>query len=80
MLLIDNFLIERMFFYTKRLSIINFTNKLLSIKECFLHGPCRKITKKFIRKFVSKDIKRQYFHRKTGLKTCFYATSNCKSF
>ena len=31
--------------------------------------PNRKITKKFTKKFGSKVINRQYFHRKTGLKT-----------
>ena len=31
--------------------------------------PYRKFTKKFTRKFVSKVIIRQYFQRKTGLKT-----------
>ena len=30
-------------------------------------GPNRKITKKFTKKFDSKVINRQYFHRKTGL-------------
>ena len=30
--------------------------------------PNRKITKKFTKKFDSKVINRQYFHRKTGLK------------
>ena len=30
--------------------------------------PNRKITKKFTKKFDSKVIDRQYFHRKTGLK------------
>ena len=31
--------------------------------------PIRKIPKKVTKKFVSKVINRQYFHRKTGLKT-----------
>ena len=31
--------------------------------------PNRKITKKFTKKFDSKVINRQYFHRKTGLET-----------
>ena len=31
--------------------------------------PNRKITKKFTKKFDSKVNNRQYFHRKTGLKT-----------
>ena len=31
--------------------------------------PNRKITKKFTKNFDSKVINRQYFHRKTGLKT-----------
>ena len=30
--------------------------------------PNRKITKKFTKKFDSKVINREYFHRKTGLK------------
>ena len=30
-------------------------------------NPNRKITKKFTKKFDSKVINRQYFHRKTGL-------------
>ena len=38
----------------KMLSIINFTNKLLSIKDQFIKGPNRKITKKFTKKFDSK--------------------------
>ena len=33
--------------------------------------PNRKITKKFTKNFDSKVIDRQYFHRKTGLKTTF---------
>ena len=33
--------------------------------------PNRKITKKFTKKFDSKVINRQYFHRKTGLKFWF---------
>ena len=36
--------------------------------------PCIKITKKFTKKFGSKVINRQYFHRKTGLK-CFLTFS-----
>ena len=31
--------------------------------------PNRKITKKFTKKFDSKVINRQYFHRKTGLQS-----------
>ena len=31
--------------------------------------PIRKIPKKITKKFVKKVINRQYFHRKTGLKT-----------
>ena len=53
----------------KILFIINFTTKLLSIKYYFLNGTNRKIIKKFTKKFDSKVINRQYFHRKTGLKT-----------
>ena len=37
--------------------------------------PNRKITKKFTKKFGSKVINRQYFHRKTGLKSV-----NCSQF
>ena len=33
--------------------------------------PNRKITKKFTKKFDSKVINRQYFHRKTGLQFQF---------
>ena len=32
--------------------------------------PNRKIPKKFTKKFDSKVISRQFFHRKTGLKSC----------
>ena len=35
--------------------------------------PNRKIIKKFTKKFDSKVINRQYFHRKTGLKTLSFA-------
>ena len=34
--------------------------------------PNRKITKKFTKKFDSKVINRQYFHRKTGLQSLSY--------
>ena len=34
--------------------------------------PNRKITKKFTKKFGSKVINRQYFHRKTKLKCQFH--------
>ena len=40
----------------KILSVINFTAKLLSIKDYFLMEPNRKITKKFTKKFDSKAI------------------------
>ena len=56
-------------FHMKMLPIINFTTKLLSIKDYFLNNPNRKITKKFTKKFDSRVINRQYFHRKTGLKS-----------
>ena len=46
----------------KKLSINNFINKLLKL-------PFKWITKKFTKKFGSKVINRQYFHRKTGLET-----------
>ena len=32
--------------------------------------PYTKITKKFTKKFGSKVVNRQYFHRKTGLQCC----------
>ena len=48
----------------KKLSINNFTTKLLGT---FSMNPYIKITKKFTKKFGSKVINRQYFHRKTGL-------------
>ena len=32
-------------------------------------GPFKKIIRKFTKKFDSKVIKRQYFHRKTGLES-----------
>ena len=40
--------------------------------------PNRKITKKFTKKFDSKVINRQYFHRKTGLEKAskFYEITN----
>ena len=46
----------------KKLSINNFTTKLLST---FYMDPYIKITKKFTKKFGSKVINRQYFHRKS---------------
>ena len=49
----------------KKLSINNFTTKLLST---FLMDPYIKITKKF----GCKVINRQHFHRKTGLKMNVY--------
>ena len=39
--------------------------------------PNRKITKNFTKKFDSKVIKRQYFHRKTGLKLGSTAVLDC---
>ena len=52
---IDRQLFHRMtVFHMKILSIINFTNKLLSIKDQFIKGPNRKITKMFTKKFDSK--------------------------
>ena len=40
--------------------------------------PIRKITKKFTKKLGSKVINRQYFHRKTGPKRCyFYSQALC---
>ena len=45
--------------------------------------PYIKITNKFTKKFGSKVIKRQYFHRKTGLKfeifNTFYNTKTVKN-
>ena len=38
--------------------------------------PNRKITKKFTKKFGSKVINRQYFHRKTGLQCRKVANAN----
>ena len=38
--------------------------------------PNRKITKKFTKKFDSKVINRQYFHRKTGLNIALPITNN----
>ena len=49
----------------KKLSINNFTTKFGSTFEM---EPYIKTTKKFTKKFGSKGINRQYFHRKTGLK------------
>ena len=43
-------------FHIKILSITKFTTKLRSIKDCFLNGPKRKITKKFAKKLNSKFI------------------------
>ena len=40
--------------------------------------PNRKITKKFTKKFDSKVIDRQYFHRKTGLKTRLSSDTKAK--
>ena len=48
----------------KKLSINNFTTKLLSNLEM---DPYIKINKKFTKKIGSKVINRPYFHRKTGL-------------
>ena len=52
-------------FGMKILSAINFTVILLRIIDYQDHN--RRITKKFTKKFDSKVINRQNFHRKTGL-------------
>jgi hypothetical protein len=65
--------INRQFFHRKTifnmkiLSISNLTTKLISIKDCFLNRPHRKIAKMFTKKLSSKFINIQYFHGKTGL-------------
>ena len=58
-------------FHMKILSIINFTTKLLSIKDYFLNEPQteRSLRSVHTEKFDGKVIDRQYFHKKTGLES-----------
>ena len=61
----------------KKLSIIKLTTKLLSI---FQMDPYIKITKKFAKKFGSKVIDRQYFDRKTRLRTLISLCSHFNNY